>query len=251
MITLKGIYNSADVMIDDIDDTTASQIHTFLNHEAFKDSKIVIMPDCHAGKGAVVGFTMTSNDKIIPQPISILDISGVIWYNIPIRKSGIRRNIMLTKKEIKERHFKKVYENALIVECACGCGEKMKNKDEYGRDRLFINGHNGRKYSDPIQFKKEWRSRNKKARHVYAYKRSMERKVKLIKIKEEKCNICSLEYNGKNAGIFQFHHLNPKEKLFRLSLSSMWKNWNKILLELNKCQLLCANCHFQIHSQEY
>ena len=31
------------------------------------------------------------------------------------------------------------------VMCACGCGEKFNKYDQYGRPRLFVNGHNGRR----------------------------------------------------------------------------------------------------------
>lgn len=67
MFTLEGRYNSANILVDGgIDDATSSQIYTFLNHPAFKGGYIAIMPDCHAGKGSCVGFTMQMNDYIIP-----------------------------------------------------------------------------------------------------------------------------------------------------------------------------------------
>ena len=30
-------------------------------------------------------------------------------------------------KESKQRYFNKIYENAELVECACGCGKIIKN----------------------------------------------------------------------------------------------------------------------------
>ena len=71
MITMQGKYNSANIMIDEIDDVTRKQIQSFLNHPAFANSYIAIMPDCHAGKGAVVGFTMRMNDYIIPNVVGV------------------------------------------------------------------------------------------------------------------------------------------------------------------------------------
>jgi len=71
MITMRGKYNSANVMIDEIDDATKEQIQGFLNHPAFANTYIAIMPDCHAGKGAVVGFTMKLNDYIIPNIVGV------------------------------------------------------------------------------------------------------------------------------------------------------------------------------------
>lgn len=71
MLLYKGKYNLAKVFIDSIDEETVKQIYQFLNHPAFQNSQIRIMPDCHAGKGAVVGFTMTLNDYIIPNIVGV------------------------------------------------------------------------------------------------------------------------------------------------------------------------------------
>lgn len=49
MFQIKGKYSFANVMIDNIDQETYSQIQNFLNHPAFKGTYIAIMPDCHAG----------------------------------------------------------------------------------------------------------------------------------------------------------------------------------------------------------
>ncbi|MFW9871583.1 MAG: RtcB family protein [Candidatus Thorarchaeota archaeon] len=49
---------------------TVKQIYEFLNHPAFTNP-ISIMPDCHVGKGAVIGFTMKLTDKVIPNVIGV------------------------------------------------------------------------------------------------------------------------------------------------------------------------------------
>jgi RNA-splicing ligase RtcB len=71
MITMKGKYNFANIMIDQIDDSTRDQIQEFLNHPAFGNTYIAIMPDCHAGAGAVIGFTMKMNNYIIPNVVGV------------------------------------------------------------------------------------------------------------------------------------------------------------------------------------
>lgn len=71
MFVMKGKYNIARVMIDNIDDTTKEQIQGFLNHPAFRGEPIVIMPDCHAGMGAVIGFTQPLGDYIIPNVVGV------------------------------------------------------------------------------------------------------------------------------------------------------------------------------------
>lgn len=71
MIEIKGKYNTAKVMIDEIDQTTRAQIESFVNQEAFANSNIAIMPDCHAGNGACIGMTMQLTDKVIPNVIGV------------------------------------------------------------------------------------------------------------------------------------------------------------------------------------
>ncbi|KKM79895.1 hypothetical protein LCGC14_1345380 [marine sediment metagenome] len=70
MIIYKGKYTNAKVMIDDVEKTCAAQITQFINHPAFTNP-IAIMPDTHAGKGSVIGFTMEMPDKIIPNTIGV------------------------------------------------------------------------------------------------------------------------------------------------------------------------------------
>lgn len=48
MITIQG-RTKATIMIDEIDETTRTQVTSMTNHPAFKED-FVIMPDCHAGK---------------------------------------------------------------------------------------------------------------------------------------------------------------------------------------------------------
>ncbi len=70
MLTFKGKYTTADVMIDNIDETTTSQIYAFINNYSFINP-IKIMPDTHAGKGAVIGFTMPMGDNVIPNVVGV------------------------------------------------------------------------------------------------------------------------------------------------------------------------------------
>lgn len=49
----------------------------------------------------------------------------------------------------------------------------------------------------------------------------------------------------------EFHHLEPKQKEFGISrMISSFKNKNKIFKELEKCVVLCSNCHRKLHWEE-
>lgn len=47
------------------------QVKRLANYEAYKNSKIRIMPDSHAGKGCTVGTTMTITDKVTPNLVGV------------------------------------------------------------------------------------------------------------------------------------------------------------------------------------
>jgi RNA-splicing ligase RtcB len=83
MLVYKGKYNVAKVYIDVIDPETVSQIYSFLNHPAFANTSIRIMPDTHAGKGSVIGFTMTLNNYVIPNIVGVDIGCGMLMYPIP------------------------------------------------------------------------------------------------------------------------------------------------------------------------
>lgn len=71
MQKLVGKFNEAKVFTDNIDTETVSQIKTLLDQEFAKDSKIRIMPDTHAGKGCVIGTTMTLTDRAVPNLVGV------------------------------------------------------------------------------------------------------------------------------------------------------------------------------------
>ena len=156
------------------------------------------------------------------------------------------------KATSKQKYFDKVYENAVLIKCACGCGLDTKNKDRYGRDVMFINGHNNRKYSDPTQYKREWNHRNRESRYESKVARGYMLKAKVINIMGGVCKDCGLKYNNKNGCVFQVHHREPKNKLFQVNARTLINySWAKIIKEIKKCHLLCANCHFIYHNKEY
>jgi len=136
--------------------------------------------------------------------------------------------------------------------CACGCGKKISDKDKYGRDHSYISGHNGRKYKDKRQHKREWNHRNRKSRNESKVARGRRLKGKVVILIGGKCKGCHLKYNGKNACVFQFHHKDPSKKKFVINTRTLINySWKKILKELKKCELLCANCHFIKENEEY
>ena len=71
MFELKGKYNTAKIFTDNCDSETQAQLTNLLNQASISGSSIRIMPDCHAGKGCVVGTTMTLTDRVIPNLVGV------------------------------------------------------------------------------------------------------------------------------------------------------------------------------------
>lgn len=65
-----------------IDETSLDQIDTLKTLESFKHEKIRIMPDVHAGIGAVIGFTSTFSNEIIPNIVGVDIGCGMLTLNL-------------------------------------------------------------------------------------------------------------------------------------------------------------------------
>ena len=72
------------------------------------------------------------------------------------------------------------------------------------------------------------------------------RKIKLMSIeyKGGKCQICGY---SKYPGALDLHHINGK-KSFGISDKGYTRSWERTKKELDKCILVCANCHREIEA---
>lgn len=78
--------------------------------------------------------------------------------------------------------------------------------------------------------------------------RGLKRKYEVVLSRGGKCEICG--YN-KNITALEFHHKNPDEKEFQLDMRHFSNNsLEKLQEELDKCILVCANCHREIHNKD-
>ena len=59
-----------------------------------------------------------------------------------------------------------------------------------------------------------------------------------------KCEVCG--YN-KCLRALEFHHKDPNEKDFGIAQNGITRSWEKVKTELDKCIMVCANCHIEIH----
>lgn len=69
-------------------------------------------------------------------------------------------------------------------------------------------------------------------------------KTKAIEYKGGKCEKCGY---SKCNGALQFHHRDPKSKEFGIADYGYTRSWERTQKELDKCMLLCSNCHAEEH----
>lgn len=79
------------------------------------------------------------------------------------------------------------------------------------------------------KYVKEWRSRTVK---------------RLKEAFGSKCGICS--YN-KCLRALEFHHLDPNKKDFSIGSWRIVSKWSRLVEEVEKCVLVCSNCHREVH----
>ena len=126
MKTVNGIYASAKIFTDTIEDYALSQIRMLCDNEAFKERRIRIMPDVHPGKVGTIGFTATVGERILPNVIGI----------------DIGCGIMMAKLKQKRTEYQKL--DAVIRE-SVPAGSRIRRKihrfaEEFDFSRLHCCG---------------------------------------------------------------------------------------------------------------
>lgn len=59
------------IFTNNIEPEAVNQVYNLIKQPAFLDCKVRIMPDVHAGKGCVIGFTADLGDKVIPNIVGV------------------------------------------------------------------------------------------------------------------------------------------------------------------------------------
>lgn len=121
---------------------------------------------------------------------------------------------------------------------------KMCSKCGVLKDETEFYNRSGKRKNEKMAWCKKC---NNKITGEIVIEKRRNNKLKGIKIKGGKCKICGLKFNN-DPYIFHFHHLDPliKENNFRNITS-----FNTFLKEIDKCILVCGNCHREIHGNLY
>lgn len=78
--------------------------------------------------------------------------------------------------------------------------------------------------------------------------RRMKLKIICIEYRGGKCHNCNY---SKCYAALDFHHIHPIDKDFTVSERSQYRSFEQLQSEIDKCILLCSNCHRELHNGFY
>lgn len=100
-----------------------------------------------------------------------------------------------------------------------------------------------------VDSKREKLCDDEKKKRNYLKVKTRRQKLKQMGVEYLGGKCCKCGYND-CIWALEFHHTNSNEKDFSISKYSNL-SWNRIKKELNKCILVCSNCHKEIHFNEH
>ncbi len=124
---------------------------------------------------------------------------------------------------------------------------KQIGKKEYGDSRICPKCQKSREIGDFYQRRGKPNSSTycKECTSIQTTERTRDFKQKCVEYKGGQCVTCGYD---KCIGALEFHHLNPNSKDFTIAHLRSYTFNEKVTNELDKCILVCANCHREIHS---
>lgn len=91
MKTINGIFASAKIFNDDVENYALGQIRMICDNPAAKGSKIRVMPDVHPGKIGPIGLTMTLEEAVLPNLVGIDIGCGITLAKIKQKKAEFQK----------------------------------------------------------------------------------------------------------------------------------------------------------------
>jgi hypothetical protein len=130
----------------------------------------------------------------------------------------------------------------------CGKCNTEKNLSEFNKNKAKNDGHSA---TCRNCMKSYTRNHYKENKSYYINKNRKWKEKVLSFLKEYKENICCEKCGENHPSTLDFHHLDTDEKEFEIS---RWRQKastiKKLKKEIEKCIVLCANCHRKLHWEE-
>ncbi len=100
MLTIQNTHNTAVIYADTIDSGTEGMLREFCRLPLSADSRIRVMPDVHAGKGCVIGLTMTLTDRAVPGLIGVDIGCGILAVRLETKRLDLQKLDKLIHEKI-------------------------------------------------------------------------------------------------------------------------------------------------------
>ncbi|MEB3228839.1 MAG: hypothetical protein VKJ27_10700 [Synechocystis sp.] len=154
----------------------------------------------------------------------------------------------------------------------CTKCHKTKPLSEFHKDARLKTGHVARCKVCTCEYKRAYYASSEGKAKIQAYNRrnaarrseynrqysqkyrdsqfKNQRKLEFCLYKGGCCSECGFEATEDTIAAFDFHHIDPSEKEYTPSDMLMLRK-DKVFKELDKCLLLCSNCHRILHHRQY
>lgn len=97
------------------------------------------------------------------------------------------------------------------------------------------------------QRQREWRERNPELSRARSVQWKVEQRQKVSAYKAERgCEECGTT----DSRVLDLHHRDGEEKVMAVSQMMARRSWAAVKVEMDKCRVLCANCHRIEHSSD-
>lgn len=93
------------------------------------------------------------------------------------------------------------------------------------------------------QYQKEWHAKNKRGKSEQTS--WLKRKEMIKNAKDKPCHICNVKYDSV---AMDLHHIDPNIKDSGITKLAKSASYAKLQEEIDKCVVLCANCHRLLHA---
>ncbi len=124
MERIRGRYNEAVIYTDNIEEKAMEQIRSLCDLEVYRDCRIRIMPDVHAGAGCTIGTTMTLHGAVTPNLVGVdigcgMEVVKIAEKEIDFAKlDALIRSEIPSGRNIRERAHKNA-RSVRVAELRC------------------------------------------------------------------------------------------------------------------------------------
>lgn len=132
--------------------------------------------------------------------------------------------------------------------------QKSSRTPEYRRAYYLANKDKWKEYNEKayserkealLEYQRNYRAANREKIRKRDKEKRQQRLNQAIERLGGRCNLCGEEYPS---CVYDFHHLDPSTKEFTIG-ENMFVSEERFFNEVDKCVLLCANCHRITHME--